>query len=87
MIGTSRITSKGQVTIPQHLRHMLNISTGDQIVFDIDHSDQSVKLKKAGHQSLVEQLSGSLPTNKPYEDITIVREKAGKIYGKKYDIS
>lgn len=32
---TAKVTSKGQVTIPIEVRRLLNITTGDQISFEI----------------------------------------------------
>jgi AbrB family looped-hinge helix DNA binding protein len=42
---TSYLTSKGQVTIPQELRQLLNLYTGDKIEFAIENS-QIILFKK-----------------------------------------
>jgi AbrB family looped-hinge helix DNA binding protein len=34
MIGTAKITSKGQVTLPKKVRKRLNVDTGDTIIFE-----------------------------------------------------
>jgi len=86
MFGTSTLTSKGQATIPEPLRSYLGLMAGDKIYFDIDTKSKAIRLKKASPTSIVDELAGSLKTNMPYEDINIVRQKAGKIYGKKFDI-
>jgi AbrB family looped-hinge helix DNA binding protein len=44
-----RLTSKGQVTIPQELRERLGLFPGTQVKFDI--VDDSVRIRKAPHQS------------------------------------
>ncbi len=41
----SKITKKGQVTIPQRLRRLLDIKTGEKVVFEIE--DEKIVLKKA----------------------------------------
>jgi len=33
ILGTSRLTSKGQITIPKDVRELLNLKTGDIVVF------------------------------------------------------
>jgi len=39
-----KVTQKGQVTIPRHIRTLLSIKTGDEINFEVDGG--SVLLKK-----------------------------------------
>ena len=41
-----KVTQKGQVTIPQQIRSILRIETGDEITFTLD--DGKVVLKKKG---------------------------------------
>lgn len=43
----SRITKKGQITIPQKFREILGIKAGEKVVFDLE--DEKVVLKKAPH--------------------------------------
>ncbi len=43
--ATSKLTRKYQATIPEPVRKLLNLKTGDEIVFDIE--DDSVHLRKA----------------------------------------
>lgn len=35
-MATSTITTKGQVTIPKHIRNILNIDKGDRVEFLVD---------------------------------------------------
>jgi antitoxin PrlF len=46
MQRTSRITSKGQTTIPRDLRQRLSLGPGDVIVYEL-HDDE-VRLRKQG---------------------------------------
>lgn len=86
MSGTSTITTKGQVTIPIMLRQYLQIKAGDKLYFEIDHKEKLVKLKKSSPKSVVDQLYGSLKSNKPYMDYNLVRQKAGELLAKKYGL-
>lgn len=42
----SKVTQKGQVTIPRQIRSILSIKTGDEIIFEVDEG--KVILKKKG---------------------------------------
>ena len=41
----SKVTKKGQVTIPLRLRKLLGIMTGEKVVFEVD--GEKIMLKKA----------------------------------------
>ncbi len=86
MTGISTVTTKGQVTIPQDLRLLLGIGPGDSVFFEADPKEKTVEIKKTSHRTIVDKTYGSLKTNMPYEDINIVRQKAGEIYGRKFDL-
>jgi AbrB family looped-hinge helix DNA binding protein len=43
----SKITKKGQITIPQKFREILGIKAGEKVVFDLE--DETLVLKKAPH--------------------------------------
>ncbi len=36
MLYTSKITAKGQTTIPQEVRNALNLGPGDKVSFEVD---------------------------------------------------
>jgi len=42
-----KVTQKGQVTIPHHIRTMLNIKTGDEVNFELDGGNVLLKKKTA----------------------------------------
>jgi len=46
MQPTSRITSKGQTTIPREVRERLSLKPGDVVVYEFD--DDEVRLRKQG---------------------------------------
>jgi AbrB family looped-hinge helix DNA binding protein len=47
-----RVTQKGQVTIPQGIRSVLRIKTGDEIVFEVKKGKVILKKKPASIQNL-----------------------------------
>lgn len=64
MYGTSTLTIKGQVTIPQDMRLMLGIQSGDQVFFEANYHEKTLKLNKA--TKVVDKLYGSLKSLVPY---------------------
>lgn len=47
------VTSKGQVTIPKHIRRELGITTGSKVEFDLAGSAARMRLVRKGRQSSV----------------------------------
>jgi AbrB family looped-hinge helix DNA binding protein len=43
MQPTSRITSKGQTTIPREVRQKLSLRPGDVLVYELDHDEVRVR--------------------------------------------
>ena len=62
VIGVTKITSKGQVTIPQSIRRSLSLKTGDSLVVDLEKN--KVNLTPLPRKSL-EEIYGSLPVQDP----------------------
>ena len=64
------VTEKGQVTIPQEIRHIIGLQPGDRVCFEVE--GEVVKMRRASSKIL--QWFGSVtPRNKP-EDFREVRE-------------
>lgn len=59
MNNSSKVTSKGQVTIPFSVRKTLNIEEGDQLIFETV-GEYEVKVKVVKNRSL-SSLLGALP--------------------------
>ncbi len=59
MIKLSKVTSKGQVTIPVEVRKDLGIAIGDTVLFEKRNSH--VVIRKAEKKSLLEVLEESTP--------------------------
>ncbi len=65
-----RITTKGQVTIPQEIREELGLLPNTEVTFDI--VDGEARLRKAGHRTgklsrgdgVVQHLRGVRPSNR-----------------------
>lgn len=56
-----RITSKGQVTIPQALREELGLMPGTQVDFELDGDGVRLRKSKSSHgtgRAIVENMSG-----------------------------
>lgn len=48
----SKVTQKGQVTIPRQIRSLLSIKTGDEIIFEVDEGRVFLKKKSASIKNL-----------------------------------
>jgi AbrB family looped-hinge helix DNA binding protein len=75
----SRVTSKGQVTIPSEVRKALDIEQGDQLVFEL-REDQTARLRVVKRQKLSD-FYGSLPAQRPFPGKETVREEVGQELG------
>jgi AbrB family looped-hinge helix DNA binding protein len=80
---TSKVTTKGQATIPEELREKLSIKPGQRLVWEIEDG----KLVALLARDLME-LSGSLKSDAPFPGIKgekeAVRQLRAKGYAKKY---
>ncbi len=54
--SSSTVTSKGQITIPKHMRERLGIVPGEQIIFTLDEDGLHI----ARSVSIVERTAGAL---------------------------
>lgn len=61
-LPTAKVTAKGQITIPKHVREKLNLRPGDKVRFEID--DDGTARMRAINRSL-DDIIGML---KPYCD-------------------
>lgn len=84
----STVTTKGQATIPEEIRRLLSIKTGDKVVFlkTIPHKKEAT-IRVISQSNVVDQLAGSLHTRIPYISIAKVRKEAGRLLGGKYAIN
>ena len=71
MAERTKVTSKGQVTIPATIRHALNINEGDYLVFE-SISEYEVNVKVVKTQPL-SSLLGALKSDIHLEDLREIR--------------
>jgi AbrB family looped-hinge helix DNA binding protein len=76
----TRITFKGQVTIPKEIREALTIQEGDSVIFEVQ-GDHAV-LKPLRKKSLAD-FYGVLPATRPYPGSEAVRREVQKRIGKR----
>lgn len=85
-MNISTVTTKGQATIPEEIRRLLDINVGDRIIFlDPIPGKKQTMIQVLSQSDTIDSLFGSLKTNIPYVDMKTVREKAGVELGKKYN--
>lgn len=89
MYGITTLTTKGQVTVPEEARKLLNAQVGDKFIFDqLDIKNKRGSFKIVSTKNVVDELYGALkPYNKlGYVPLDIARQKAGELLGKKYGL-
>jgi antitoxin PrlF len=77
----SRVTSKGQVTIPSEIRKALDIEQGDDLLFEVG-ADQTARLRVIKRQRLSD-FYGSLRTQRPFPGKEAIREQVGQELGRR----
>jgi antitoxin PrlF len=78
-MSISRVTSKGQVTIPADVRKALEIEQGDDLMFEVG-PEKTARLKVVKRQRLSD-LYGALKATRPYPGKKAVREQVGRTLG------
>ena len=76
---TSRVTSKGQVTIPSEVRKALDIEQGDDLLFEVG-ADQTARLRVVKRKKLSD-FYGALRAQRPFPGKEAVREEVGRALG------
>ena len=80
-MSISRVTSKGQVTIPSEVRKALKIAQGDDLLFEVA-TDQTARLRVVKRQQLSD-LYGALRSTKPFPGKEEVRDEVGRWLGER----
>lgn len=84
-MNISTVTTKGQATIPEEIRQLLNIRVGDKIIFkEPDRKKKQVVVELISQKNIVDELYGSLKSKVPYADMKTARKKLFMSLGKKY---
>lgn len=79
-----RITSKGQVTIPQHLREQLGFLPHTEVEFEADGDTVRIRKKTGGRtrgQMIVEHLRGRATAKREMSTDEIMRLTRGEDWG------
>lgn len=75
----SRVTSKGQITLPAALRRVLNIMPGDDLLFSVVEKGE-VKVRVQKRKRLTE-FYAVLPASRPYPGKPRIREEVARELG------
>ena len=73
-IPRTRITSKGQVTVPIEVRRKLDLQPGDELVFEVRDGELYARGLKRRRLS---ELRGALPATRPFPGRDTIREETG----------
>lgn len=71
----SRVSEKGQVTIPKRLRDQLGIRAGDELDFEAEHG--RIVVQKVAERDAIDQLYGSLKLPAPTD--VLIEEMRGPV--------
>jgi antitoxin PrlF len=74
----TKMTSKGQVTVPAEIRRQLDLRPGDELVFEIDGAAARVHAVRSRGLG---QLRGALRATIPYPGRDAIREETGRRLG------
>lgn len=88
MFGPTTITTKGQVTIPEEVRLLLNAQPGDKAIFTPVPAKKKVVLEVIPTKNVVNKLYGALhrPEMK-YIPINIARRSIGPFLAKELGLT
>ncbi|MBI5678174.1 MAG: AbrB/MazE/SpoVT family DNA-binding domain-containing protein [Planctomycetes bacterium] len=78
MILTSKITSKGQITLPKEVRKLLNVQEGSVVIFEKEND--KIVIKPARTLRDFKGLLKNINTEENYDEI---RKKTKKYVGKR----
>jgi len=78
MILKSKITSKGQITLPKEVRKLLNVQEGNVIVFERENDKIVIKPART-----LRDFKGVLKNRSKEEDFDEIRKRVKKYVGKR----
>lgn len=73
-MGVTKITRKGQITIPKDVRERLRVRPSDSVVVVMD-GDHAIIYAARGRN--LAELRGQLPATRPYPGVDEVRAEVG----------
>lgn len=84
MTGIATVTSKGQITVPENIRELLNIQLGDKLLFEKVDSEGRNTLVRVVSSRNIDRFYGILKSDKKEEDFNKIRRIAAKNYSARY---
>lgn len=78
MILTSKITSKGQITLPKEVRKLLNVKEGNVVIFERENDKIVIKPART-----LRDFKGLLKNTNKEENYDEIRKKTKKCVGKR----
>ena len=79
-MGITRVTRKGQITIPKDVRERLGISQSDYVVVVVD-GDRAIL--SPVREERISDLKGRLPATRPYPGADEIRREVGRDLGRR----
>jgi len=79
-MSLTRVTRKGQITIPKHVRESLGIAQSDYVIVVVD-GDKAIL--SPVRQGKLADLKGKLPATKPYPGAEEIRREVGRDLGRR----
>jgi len=79
-MSMTRVTRKGQITIPKDVRDALGINRSDYVVVVVD-GDKAIL--SPVHESKLSDLRGRLPATRPYPGADEIRRETGRELGRR----
>jgi AbrB family looped-hinge helix DNA binding protein len=71
----TRVTSKGQVTVPAEVRRLLGLEPGDDLIFELEQGEVRVR---ALHRRRLSEFRGVLPATRPFPGLNEIRRETGR---------
>ncbi|MEW6173673.1 MAG: AbrB/MazE/SpoVT family DNA-binding domain-containing protein [Bacillota bacterium] len=71
----TRVTSKGQITVPAAVRQKLNVKPGDDLLFEVENGEARVRVIQ---RKRLTELYASLPAKRPYPGKDGVRREVAE---------
>ena len=75
MMSRTRLTSKGQVTVPIDVRRALGLHAGDDLVFEVQGDEIRVRAEK---RRQIGDLRGALSATRPFPGRDVIRVEAAR---------
>jgi AbrB family looped-hinge helix DNA binding protein len=79
-MSVTRVTRKGQITIPKPVRDALGIAHSDYVVVVVD-GDKAIL--RPVQRAKASELKGRLPATRPYPGVDEVRREVGRQLGRR----